>query len=405
MAAALPDAFAGMEHSAIAAVAPASAPASSVIPPLDLTQLGDFQFSNASSGSAGTFVVQGPSLFAGNVAFVDAGTLTTGGYTVSAGTFQGMTSAQGGATAAIANGANGSPIGDSTSLLLNFRQDASNHGTYLLSLNRLNSSSTGEITKLTLGDVKVLGWNSDSILLTTNATPGGQPIGDIVISTTDMSATGGVPTNTTFTTTGPAPVVLGVTVPEVPCFAAGTEIATPDGPRAVEDLDAGDLVCTQGGGVARISWVGSRIVNCNAHPAPKKVLPVRIRRHAFGANLPRRDLVLSPDHAIFLGGVLIPVCELINGQNVVQERVHTVRYVHIELPLHDIVLAEGLPCESFLDIGNHSQFGEGDGAMPLHPDFAATALAWEAACAPLCLQGPEVDAARALLATQQARAA
>jgi hypothetical protein len=390
------DAFAGLSQAALNAAAPLAA-SSPDIPPLDLAALGEFI--SGQQGTAGTLVVQSPGVFGGNVAFVDATQTAPGAYVVSAGTYGGETGPNGGATAAL-----NSSVG-SNQVSFNFYPDTANSGNYVGNLS--NVSSTVAFNRLGFGDVKVLGWNSDSILLsTTHAVRVGLPASDIVISTTNMlDQPHSLPTDTTFTTTGAAPTILGVTVPEIPCFAAGTLIATPDGPRMVETLAAGDEVLTINGSVQRISWVGSRVVNCRAHPCPEKILPVRIRRHAFGADLPGRDLILSPDHAVFLDGVLIPICELVNGQNVVQEHVHTVRYVHVELKLHDILLAEGLPCESFLDIGNHSQFGEGPDAVGLHPDFAATALAWEAACAPLCLHGPEIDAARALLAEQFALAA
>ena len=263
-------------------------------------------------------------------------------------------------------------------------------------------------TPLVFHDVKVLGWNSDSILLSfassngVNSNGSTLPGGDIVISTENMSTEqGSLPKNTAFTTTGAAPGINGTKVPvEAPCFAAGTRLATPGGAVAVENLKAGDVVLTAHGRKAAIVWVGTRHVACHAHPKPEKICPVRVREGAFGPALPQRDLFLSPDHAVFTDGVLIPVCELINGASVVQERVHSVRYLHVELAVHDVVLAEGLPVESFLDLGNHRQFSESPGPVDLHPDF--TALAWEAACAPLKLCGPEVDAVRARLAQHAA---
>jgi hypothetical protein len=382
----VPDAFAGLADLAISA-----GPASS-LPPLDLAKLGEFIYTSGNSG-AGTLVSAGPTdVFGGNVAFVDT-THVGSTYTVSAGTAAGQTGPAGGATAVFYT----SSV-DTLPEVLNFRPDANDPGHYLFSLNFAPSSGS-EAPKAQFDDVTVLGWNANSILLSTTGSLAGAPAGDIVLSTTDMyDQNDSLPTDTTFTTTGPAPVLFGVTVPEVPCFATGTEIATPDGPRAVETLCVGDLVLTHDGRAVAIAWVGSRTVRCDIHPAPEKVRPVRIRRHAFGTQEPHRDLLLSPDHAIFTGGVLIPVCELINGRTIVQENVQTIRYVHIELPLHDIVLAEGLPCETLLDIGNHSQFDGGPGPTALHPDFAATAIAWEAACAPLQLHGAHVEAAREMLA-------
>jgi hypothetical protein len=92
---------------------------------------------------------------------------------------------------------------------------------------------------------------------------------------------------------------------------------------------------------------------------------VRIAAHAFGAGRPRRDLLVSPDHAVFIDGegaapgVLIPVCYLINGATVWQEDVAGVEYWHVELPQHSVLLAEGLPAESYLDTGNRGAFANG----------------------------------------------
>ncbi len=181
------------------------------------------------------------------------------------------------------------------------------------------------------------------------------------------------------------------------CFARGTRIATPEGAVAVEDLQAGDLVTTAGGETSAVVWVGHRGTDCQRHPEPRKVWPVRIREGAFGPNLPERDLLVSPQHAIFDEGVLIPAKVLINGSTITQEPVARVEYYHVELARHDLLLAEGLPTESYLDTGDRASFENGGGAMILHPDFAR--WAWDArACAELRVTGPELDAVRAKLA-------
>ena len=70
---------------------------------------------------------------------------------------------------------------------------------------------------------------------------------------------------------------------------------------------------------------------------------------------------------------------------------------HIELPQHDVLLALGLPTESFLDIEDGSNYARGPRPIRLHPDF--TARMWEAlGCARLIVTGPELAAARALVA-------
>ena len=37
---------------------------------------------------------------------------------------------------------------------------------------------------------------------------------------------------------------------------------------------------------------------------------------------------------------------------------------------HDVILAEGLPCESYLDTGNRAAFGNGGDAVELLSSFA-----------------------------------
>ena len=83
------------------------------------------------------------------------------------------------------------------------------------------------------------------------------------------------------------------------------------------------------------------------------VAPIRIQRDAFADGMPHRDLVVSPDHAIFVDGKLICARQLVNGTTIRQELDWTaVDYYHVELDQHAILLAEGLPAESYLDTGN-----------------------------------------------------
>jgi T5SS/PEP-CTERM-associated repeat protein len=196
-------------------------------------------------------------------------------------------------------------------------------------------------------------------------------------------------------------IVNGNTVQAVACFAEGTRIGTARGEVAVEELSTGDIVITVDGRDEPIVWIGQRAVNCRAHPNPTQVWPVRVAAGAFGPDAPSRDLYLSPDHAVFVNDVLVPVKHLINGSSIVQVPVDDVTYYHVELPRHDVLLAEGLPSESYLDTGDRSNFVNGGGAIRLHPDFSVHV--WEAmGCAPLVVAGPELQTVRAML---EARAA
>jgi len=186
--------------------------------------------------------------------------------------------------------------------------------------------------------------------------------------------------------------------PAAACFAAGTRIATDHGEVAVETISVGDMVRTLlGDTLTPITWVGRREVDCAHHPHPRKVWPVRIAAGAFGSNRPHTDLFLSPDHAVYVNGVLIPIKHLVNGSTIAQVPTDQVTYHHLELPAHDVLLAEGLPAESFLDLRDGSNYANHPGPARLFPDYSARM--WEAfGCARLVVTGPELQAARALVA-------
>ena len=188
------------------------------------------------------------------------------------------------------------------------------------------------------------------------------------------------------------------------CFAAGTRISTPDGPVPVEALLVDDVVLTYRG-EASIIWLGCRRINCRSHPDPKSVWPVRIAANAFAIGRPSRDLWLSPDHAILIDQVLIPIKYLINGITIAQIPVAETTYYHIELPRHDVLLAEDLPAESYLDTDDRPNFADAAEVLRLYPDFSAHAgkamTLWEArGYAPLVISGALLDAARLALAAR-----
>jgi ELWxxDGT repeat protein len=191
----------------------------------------------------------------------------------------------------------------------------------------------------------------------------------------------------------------GLTVANAICYVAGTHIRTPDGEAAIETLQPGDAVLTWAGdgGCRRevISWVGRRHVDLAGHSDPELVAPIRLRAGALGPGLPARDLLLSPDHCLALGGTLVRAYRLVNGISIVQERGWpSVEYVHVELPRHALLLAEGVPAESYLDHGTRDFFapdatrgapGRAESAprpgacLPFPPDDEAVAVIWRRA--------------------------
>jgi hypothetical protein len=159
---------------------------------------------------------------------------------------------------------------------------------------------------------------------------------------------------------------------DLACFAEGTRIDTPDGPVAVEALRAGVLVLTVGGGARAVRWIGHRRLDLRCHSDPAAVQPVRILADAFAPGAPRRALRLSPDHALLIGGELVPVRLLVNGATISRDDAgRSVTYYHVELDTHDVLLAEGLAAESYFDTGNRGMFENGDLPLTLHPDPGA----------------------------------
>ncbi len=80
------------------------------------------------------------------------------------------------------------------------------------------------------------------------------------------------------------------------------------------------MVTTLSGETKPIKWIGHRRLDLTKHPRPEEVWPVRVAAGAFGEDLPRRDLWLSPRHSIAREGALIPIVALINGASVRQVR-------------------------------------------------------------------------------------
>ena len=157
----------------------------------------------------------------------------------------------------------------------------------------------------------------------------------------------------------------------IACFAEGTRIATDHGDVAVEALRVGGRVRLAAGGTRPIRWIGHRHLDLTRHPDPSRARPVRIGAGAFADGIPARDLRVSPDHALSVDGVLIPARLLVNHTTIVEETTcQAVVYYHIELDAHDVLLAEGLPAESYLDTGNRGVFENAGLPLTLHPDLS-----------------------------------
>ncbi len=217
---------------------------------------------------------------------------------------------------------------------------------------------------LILSSLEVLNLSS-----TSNTVKVDGDAGDIIDLGPEAWADGGSSGGYTTYTFGQAKVLVDDEI-TIACFASGTEILTAHGPVAVEALRIGDTVCLASGGTRPIRWIGRRHLDLTRHPNPAAARPIRIRAGAFAAGVPARDLLVSPDHALFTNSVLIPARLLVNGATILVEAAcSAVTYWHIELDAHDVLLAEGLPAESYLDTGNRGVFENAAGPLILHPDF------------------------------------
>lgn len=172
----------------------------------------------------------------------------------------------------------------------------------------------------------------------------------------------------------------------VACFASGTHIATPDGPRTVESLRPGDEITRADGGVAVLRLMLSRHVPESELAARPKMRPVRIAAGALGPGLPGRDLWVSPQHRMLVSSPIVRrVCgdveallaatklTAVDGVDIDLTRPN-VTYHHLIFDAHEIIFAEGAPTESFYPgpqaIAQLSQDAREE-LSALFPDFLA----------------------------------
>ena len=276
-------------------------------------------------------------------------------------------------------------------------------------------------TTLGTGDVVTLSGSSEvalsSAITNGSATVDGLTIDGIAVG--DIISLGGAPTNVsynggvlTFTVGGhtdtlSVPLTAGVTGFAISgdeliatCYCRGTNILTQAGEVAVEDLKIGDLLITKSGAARAIRWIGRSSYAGRFAASNRKVLPVLIKAGALADQVPARDLYVSPAHAMFLDGVLIPATALINGSSIMQlASVDLVEYFHVELESHDVIIAEGALSESFVDDDSRNIFHNVAEYRALHPEAVSTPAQF---CAPIVEDGEQLEAVRAQIAARVA---
>ncbi len=166
------------------------------------------------------------------------------------------------------------------------------------------------------------------------------------------------------------------------CFTPGTRIATAKGLVPVQDLREGDMIQTKDNGVQELLWTGAkRLTGARLYSMPD-LRPIRIRAGAFGLDRPDQEFLVSPDHRMVISGrvaqalfntseVLVAARDLVNWTTVSRDiTTPDVTYVHLLLPQHEIIFANGVETESFhpgsTDLGLMNQIDRArlHGVMP-----------------------------------------
>lgn len=143
------------------------------------------------------------------------------------------------------------------------------------------------------------------------------------------------------------------------CFTQGTRIATPSGDICVEALQIGDQVLTRDNGPQPVLWIGRRHMTGARLFAMPRLRPIRIKTGAFGIERPDQEFLVSPEHRMLVTGrvaqdlfntpeVLVAAKDLVDGRGVATDvQARSVTYIHLLLPDHNILWANGVATESF----------------------------------------------------------
>ena len=162
------------------------------------------------------------------------------------------------------------------------------------------------------------------------------------------------------------------------------------------------MVLTLSGDLEPVKWIGHRTVDCKRHPDSNEANPVRILKGAFSENQPSRDLFLSPLHSLYVNGIFVPAIDLVNDLTIFQEARSKITYYHVELASHNVIYAEGMTAETYLDDNNRDFFVTGADSEVVQLDASMPQMTsdeiWQnKGFAKVMREGAEVEAIRAQL--------
>lgn len=145
------------------------------------------------------------------------------------------------------------------------------------------------------------------------------------------------------------------------CFLKDSLIKTKNGYMPVQDIAPGEMVSVFIDGTEEqkeVVWAGTAHVVVNANlPEDLAGYPVRILKNSISENVPFKDMLITPEHCLFVEGKFIPARMLVNGCSIYYDTTITsYDYYHIETEKHSVIMADGMLTESYLDTGNRCNF-------------------------------------------------
>lgn len=341
-----------------------------------LTINGDVTFEPTSGGSKATF---------GSASFGDGASLTLNAVTLDVPKY---TSNTGVGTITLENGANlVSHNGGVIAPTVAFKQNTDSKGkvignTITIDFNGSTELQLPALQNLSTYDrIVVAGTNSTNVELTLQANADGKTYSLIetiaswgnktTVLSSNVTLAGNLTAKDFTFTTADGNTILD-------CFLPGSMIRTTRGDVAVEDIQVGDMVVAfeQGTQVERaVVWVGrKRAIVRPDLPDDEAGYPVRISKGALAENVPYKDMLVTPEHCLFLNGAFVPARMMVNGGNIAYDySLTSYDYYHVETEQHAVIMADGALTESYLNTGDRNSFTETGNA----PKRLTRTLNWE----------------------------
>jgi Hint domain len=148
-----------------------------------------------------------------------------------------------------------------------------------------------------------------------------------------------------------------------PCFTTGARIMTPEGPKRIETLQIGDMVCTRDHASQAIRWIGKIPLTAPEVMARDTLRPVILKAGSLGDGCPRRTIRVSQQHRFVMRGwkaellfgvdeVLVAARDLIDDKGIWLDRSDAaVCYYHLMFDRHELIWVDGAETESLFPAG------------------------------------------------------